>query len=816
MAITTMIGAKIHRREDPRLVSGQGRYIDDFKRPGTIHAAFIRSPYAHAKINSIDATAALKAPGVVAVLTARDLEGVLAGPAPVAPAFVAEKKTVPDRMPLASGEACYQGEPVAVVLAEERSQAVDAAALVQVDFEPLPAVMDLEQAMQPDSPKAHTALPDNIAWDLTYNADAEAAFAEAEVTVKERIWQQRLAPTAMEPRGVMAEYVSGSGDMTIWISNQSPHFIRLFVGGALQMPESKVRVIAPDVGGGFGSKICPYPEDYVVPAAAKITGRPVKWIETRTESLQTTTHGRGQYYDVEVAGKKDGTVLGMKVTQYLDAGAYVGTFGAFQACAVLLAGGAYKWKQIAGRTVGILTNRVMTDPYRGAGRPEATHLVERMMDIFAREVGMDPVEVRRKNFIQPADFPFTQNFGLVMDSGNYDASLARALEIAGYDQVRQEQAAARQQGRYIGIGVSTWIEICGFGPSAATAPATGGIGLVESAQVRVYPTGSVTVWTGTHSHGQGHETTFSQIVADTLGIPYEQIEIRHGDTGEGTAFGYGTYGSRSLAVGGMAIRTSSQKVVDKARHIAAHMFEAAPEDVVFDQGRFYVKGSPDNAKAIQEVAFAAYGAGLPEGMEPGLEAVSYFDPPNFVWPFGAHVCIVEVDPDTGGVEMRKYVAVDDCGNVINPMIVEGQLHGGIAQGIAQALFEEVVYDEAGNMKTGTFTDYMVPTMNEMPPISLDSTVTPSPTNELGVKGIGEAGTIAASAAVINAIVDALSPLGITHIDMPASPDRLWKQIQQRRGESAASTSGSSGNGSGPAAALPSQPAAGTEPMGGQQ
>jgi carbon-monoxide dehydrogenase large subunit len=717
------------------------------------------------------------------VLTARDFEGVLSGAAPVAPAFVAEKKTVPDRLPIAQGEAVYQGEPVAMVIAEERYQAADASGLVEVDYEPLPAVMDLEKAMRPDSPKAHTDLPDNIAWDFVYSADASEAFAEAEVTVKERIWQQRLAPTPMEPRGVMAEYAPDDNLMTIWMSSQNPHFIRLFVGGALGMPESRVRVISPDVGGGFGSKISPYSEDYLVPAAAKLTGRPVKWIETRTESLQVTTHGRGQYFDVEVAGKRDGTLLGMNVTQYLDAGAYVGTFGAFQPCAVLLAGGAYKWRQIAGRTVGILTNKVPTDPYRGAGRPEATHLVERMVDIFAREIGMDPVALRRKNFIQPSEFPYTQNFGLVMDSGNYEGTLDKALQLAGYEGLRREQEEARRQGRYMGIGVSSWIEICGFGPSAATAPATGGIGLVESAQVRMFPTGSVNVYTGTHSHGQGHETTFAQIVADTLGIPYEQIEIKHGDTAEGTAFGYGTYGSRSLAVGGMAVRTSSQKVVEKARQLAAHLFEAAPEDVVFDQGKFYVKGSPDNAKGIQEVAFAAYGTGLPEGMEPGLEAVSYFDPPNFVWPFGTHICVVEVDPDTGGVEMRRYVAVDDCGNVINPMIVEGQLHGGIAQGIAQALFEEVVYDdESGNLKTGTFTDYMVPTMNEMPPIALDSQITPSPSNELGVKGIGEAGTIAASAAVINAIVDALAPLGITHVDMPASPDRLWKQIEERRGQ----------------------------------
>ncbi len=782
MAVTTMVGARIHRREDPRLVSGQGRYADDFIRPHTAYLSVVRSPHAHARIRSIDVTEAVSAPGVVAVLTAADFKKVVSGSMPVAPAFVAEKKHVPERFPIAETEAVFQGEPVAVVVAESRYQAADAADLVSVDWEPLPAVMDLEKAMAADSPKAHEGTADNIGWDLTYNADADAAFAAAEVTLKERILQQRLAPTPMEPRGVLAEWHDADQTMTMWMSSQNPHFVRLFIGGALGIPESRFRVISPDVGGGFGSKISPYPEDYLVPAASRLLKRPVKWSETRTENHQNATHGRGQVFDVEIAGNRDGQLLGLKITQYLDAGAYIGTFGAFQACACLLPG-AYVWKQVASRTVGILTNKVPTDPYRGAGRPEATHLVERMVDLFAREIGMDPAAVRRRNFI--TEFPHTNPFGLTYDSGAYDGSLTRALELAGYDDFRREQEAARAKGRYLGVGLSTWIEICGFGPSAATAPATGGLALTESAHVRVFPTGSVNVYVGTHSHGQGHDTTFPQIVADQLGVPYDQIDLHHGDTAEGPAFGYGTYGSRSLAVGGMAVLKASQRVRDKARKIAAHMFEASEEDIVFDQGHFYVKGSPDNRKAFGEVAFAAYGAGLPEGMELGLEAVAYFDPPNFVWPFGAHVCIVEVDPETGAVEMLKYVAVDDCGNVINPMIVEGQLHGGIAQGIGQALFEEVVYADDGTLQTGTMLDYSVPTANEIPALTLDSTVTPSPTNELGVKGIGEAGTIAASAAVINAICDALAPLGISHVDMPASPDRLWALILERRGRGTA-------------------------------
>jgi carbon-monoxide dehydrogenase large subunit len=782
MAISQMIGARIHRREDPHLITGGGRYVEDLIRPGTLTMAIVRSPHPHARITRVNATGAQAIPGVVAVLTASDFKPLLSGTHPVAPAFVAEKRTVPQRFPIADGETVFQGEPVAVVVAENRKLAVDGAEAVEVEYEPLPAVTDLFKALEPNSPKTHTGQMDNVAWDLTYSPEDSVndAFAQAEVVVKERILQQRLAPVPIEPRGVIAEYNAFEDQLTIWMATQNPHFIRLFVSGALGMPETKVRVISHDVGGGFGSKISPYPEDYLVSAAAKLLKRPVRWIETRTESIQTTTHGRGQIFDVELAARRDGSLLALKVTQYLDAGAYVGTFGAFQPVACLLSGGAYKWPGgIAARTIGVLTNRVPTDPYRGAGRPEATHLVERMIDKLAQEIGMDPVAVRQKNFIRPEEFPFTNNFGLVYDSGNYNGSLERALELAGYTDFRQRQEQARKEGRYLGIGLSTWIEICGFGPSAATAPATGGVALVESAQVRVHPTGSAQVIVGTHAHGQGHDTTFAQIAADTLGLPYESIEIRHGDTAEGAAFGYGTYGSRSLAVGGMAVRTAGKQIVAKAQKIAANMLEASPDDVVFDQGRFHVKGSPGNAKTMAEVAFAAYGAGLPQGTDHGLEATSYFDPPNFVWPFGAHICEVEVDPATGSVELKKYVAVDDCGNVINPLVVEGQLHGGIAQGIAQALFEEVAYDpESGQLMSGTLAEYLVPTANEIPTPVLDRTITPSPSNELGVKGIGEAGTIAASAAVINAIVDALKPLGISHVDMPASPDRLWKQIRE--------------------------------------
>jgi len=791
MSVTQLVGAKIHRREDPRLVSGHGRYTDDLTRSGLVHAVFVRSPYAHARIKSIDVTDATKAPGVVAVLTARDFEGVILGPMGAAPGLAPDKK-VPERFPLAKDEVHYQGDPVAMVVAETKAQAADAAQLIEVDYEQLPAVSDLEAALQPGSAKARSELPDNVCWDLTlvpWDATNDA-FGKAEVVVKERIYQQRLAPVPMETRAVMAEWARFDGQLTVWMSTQNPHLIRLPMALTLGLGEHKVRVISHDVGGGFGSKIDPYPEDFLVAAAAKKLDRPVKWNETRTESMQNAYAGRGQYYDVEVAAKKDGTLLGMRVTQTLDVGGYAMGFCTFMVIALIVSGGAYKWPAISARSIGLFTNKVPTDAYRGAGRPEATHLVERMMDKLAAEIEMDPAELRRKNFVQPGEFPFTQNFGFVIDSGDYDKALTKAMELAGYQDLRERQAQLRSQGRYLGIGLSTWIELCGFGPAAAMAPATGGLGLTESSQIRFHPTGSVNVYVGTHSHGQGHDTTFSQIVADQLGVPYESVELHHGDTAEGPGFGFGTYGSRSLAVGGMAIYMSCQKIVEKAKKVAAHVLEAAEEDIVFDQGRFYVKGSPDKSKVMGEIAFASFGP-LPPGLEQGLEATSYFDPPNLVWPFGTHLCVVEVDPDTGHVDIQKYVAVDDCGVIINPMIVDGQLHGGVAQAIGQALYEEMVYDDSGQLKSATFLDYAMPSANEIPEMVLDKTVTPSPTNAMGVKGIGEAGTIAASAAIINAICDALRPLGIDHVDMPATPDRLWKQIQEARSK-AVSSDGSKG------------------------
>jgi len=778
MAVTQMIGARIQRREDPKLVSGHGRYVDDIKLNGMAHMVVVRSPHAHARIVSIDITDATRAPGVLGVYTARDFRNVLAGAMPVSNSFVPDKKQVPDQFFIAETEVVYQGEPVAVIVAEDRYRAADAAQLVSVEYDPMPAVMDLEKAMQPGSPVVKSDRPDNIAWDAVFpGGDIEAVFAEADVVVKERITQQRLFPIAMEMRGCIADFVPFDNRLTLWTSTQVPHFIRLFLSGALGIPEAQMRVIAPDVGGGFGCKARPYPDEYLCCAASKLTGRPVKWNEERSENLVATNHGRGQIFDVEVAAKNDGTLLGLRITQLLDVGAYHGVFSAFMVSAILVGGGCYRWKAVHGRSVGIFTNRTSTDPYRGAGRPEATHLVERAVDLVAAKLKMDPVEIRRRNFIH--DFPHTNNFGLVYDSGDYDKSLDRALEMVDYAALRRRQEELRAQGRYLGIGLSTYVEICGVGPSAPTAEAAG-LALVESSVVRIHATGSVTVTVGTHAHGQGHDTTFSQIVADKLGVPYESVEIRHGDTAD-SPMGYGTYGSRSLAVGGVSVARSCTKVVEKAKAIAAHIFEASEDDIAVDQGRYYVRGNPADARTIQELAGASYGPGLPPGMEQGLEAVTYFDPPNFVWPFGCHICVVEIDPDTGGVQIERYIAVDDCGNVINPLVVDGQVHGGVAQGIAQALFEEVVYDdESGQLLTGTFLDYLVPSIAELPDYELDRTVTPSPTNELGVKGIGEAGTIAATPAVINAVVDALAPFGITHVEMPASPDRIWKLIKEAR------------------------------------
>ena len=780
MAISQMIGASIKRREDPELITGSGSFVDDATQTGLLYMHIVRSPHAHARIQGVDTTRAGEAGGVVAIFTGKDLHPEFQIPLPVTVTFIPEKKT-PSQFPIATEKVRYVGEPVAIVVANSYAAAVDAAERIEVRYQALPAVTDVEKALEKDAPVIHEDLGTNLCYDVKRaGGDIDAAFKEADVTIKQRLVQQRLIPVAVEPRGVIADYKPFAKTLTLRSSTQIPHFVKVFAAVTLGIPENNVRVIAPDVGGGFGSKIRVYPEEILTGVVSRRLGRPVKWIEDRDENMRATHHGRSQLWDVEVAAKKDGTVVGIRATQWLDLGAYCSMFGTFQTIAVLVAQGPYKIKAFDGRAVGVFTNRTPTDAYRGAGRPEATFLIERVMDLVARQIGMDPVEVRRKNFVRKEEFPYTNVFGLVYDSGDYDRTLNKALEMVAYQDLRRKQAEWRKQGRYLGIGLSTYLEVCGLGPAGVTAAQTG-VALWGMSVVRLHFTGKATVIIGSSPHGQGHETTHAQIVSDVLGLPFEDIDVVHGDTAVGP-MGMDTYGSRSVAMDGSAVHGSAVKVREKAKQIAAHLLEAAEADVVYESGKAFVKGAPGKVVTIQEIAGAAFTGKIPAGMEGGLEATTMFDPSNFVWPFGAHVCVVEVDGETGAVRIERYVAVDDCGNRINPMVVDGQLHGGIAQGVGQALLEEAVYDaKDGQLKTGSLVDYLVPTASDLPAFELAATVTPSPTNPLGVKGVGEAGTIASSAAVINAVVDALQPFGVKDVSMPASPEKLWHLIHKNGG-----------------------------------
>jgi carbon-monoxide dehydrogenase large subunit len=773
---TSLVGSRIKRREDPRLIMGRGIYVDDVQLPRMTYAAILRSPYAHAHIRRINTDKAKALPGVVAVMTGADLQGKN-----VPCGWTLPDMKIAPHPALAVGKVRYTGDAVAVVVAEERYIARDALDLIEVDFEPLPVVVDAEKAIQPGAPQLHDEVPNNttFVWKVG-GGDVDKAFREAEVVIKERIVNQRLIPNAIEPRGMVAQYTPGSGDLILWTATQIPHLVRLLLSMVMGIPEHKVRVIAPEVGGGFGSKLYLYPEEVIVATLAKTTGRPVKWIEERRENYVATTHGRDQVQYVEVAATRDGTITGLRVKSIANMGAYLSTFapGIPTILFGLMLAGNYRIPNIACEVIGVHTNTTLVDAYRGAGRPEATYLVERAVDLMARELGLDPAEIRRRNFVPANAFPHTTATGVTYDSGNYQPTLDKALEIAGYQQLRQEQAQARQEGKYLGIGVTTYVEICGMAPSQVLGAVGAGAGGWESATVRVHPSGKVTVFSGASSHGQGHETAFSQIVADGMGIPFEDVEVVHGDTAQ-VQFGIGTFGSRSAAVGGMAVQMSLQKIEEKAKKIAAFLLEAAEADLVFEGGQFFVKGTPGRGITIQQVAFAAYVPHkYPTGLEPGLEATSFYDPSNFTWPFGTHVAVVEVDPETGIVKLRRYVAVDDCGRVINPLLVDGQIHGGLAQGIAQALYEEAVYDENGQLVSGSLMDYAVPKADDLVNFELDRTETPSPVNALGVKGIGEAGTIASSAAIVNAVVDALAPLGVKHLDMPLKPERVWQAIQQ--------------------------------------
>ncbi len=778
----TSIGTPLLRKEDPELLVGEARFVDDLAITGGLWMGVVRSPFGHATITSIDTSDAEALPGVVGVFTADDFTDDWAAPMPCAWA-VTEDMKAPEHFPLASGTVHYVGDAVAVVLAESRYQARDAATAVAVDYEPLPAVVDLEQAAA-DQVLAHQALGTNASytWELTPDPDAvEAAFAAAVHTVTARYLQQRLIPAAMEPRGVVVVPQPHGGELTVYSSTQIPHILKVMIAATTATPEQKIRVVAPSVGGGFGSKLNVYAEELVAVALAKRLGRPVRWTEDRSEGAQSTIQGRGQIQDIELAADADGKVTAVRATLLADMGAYlqlvtpgIPLLGAF------LYHGTYDIPAYSFKCTGLFTNMTPTDAYRGAGRPEATYAIERAMDAMAREVGITPEEIRRRNFIPTESFPYDSPAGLVFDSGDYRPALDRALELIGYDDLRAEQERLRSEGSttHLGIGLSSYVEMCGLAPSRVLASLNFGAGGWESATVRILPTGTVQVVTGTSPHGQGHETCWSQIVADALGVPAENIEVLHSDTAI-SPHGLDSYGSRSLAVGGTAVHLAAEKVLAKARLIAAHQLEASADDLEFDAGTFRVRGSPDREAALGDIAFAAFTAhDLPDGMEPNLTEQVSFDPPNFVFPFGTHVAGVEIDEETGQVRLRDYVAVDDCGNQVNPMIVEGQLHGGIVQGVAQALFEGAVYEEDGVLRNPGLNDYLVPSAADVPSMRLDHTVTPSPTNPLGVKGIGEAGTIASTPAVMNAVVDALTPLGVTDIDMPASPDRVWAAIQE--------------------------------------
>jgi carbon-monoxide dehydrogenase large subunit len=777
MAFTAMVGARIRRREDPRLITGRATYVDDVRQVGTVYAAFVRSPHAHAKLVRVDTSRAKDDSRVLAVYTGDDLHHAhnLKSSLPVAHK-IPDLKTPPHYV-LAVDEVRFVGEPVAVVVADSQYAARDAAELIDVEYEPLPVVVDAEKAAN-GPPFVHESLGTNVAFTFPFSAgDPDAAFASADVTVKQRIVNQRVAPVPIEPRSMVANYDAGMQQLTMYSATQIPHLLRTQLAVVLGLSENKIRVIAPEVGGGFGAKLNVYAEEAVIGWVAMQLECPVKYIETRSECFQAMIHGRDQIDDLEVAAMKDGTITALRVKIYANLGAYHQLLTpVVPVLTLLMANGCYRFTNVAVTVIGAFTNTMSTDAYRGAGRPEATFFIERALDLVALKLGMDPAEVRRKNFIAKASFPYTTATGLTYDSGDYETTMDKALAAADYAGLRKRQAELRKQGRFLGIGLSTYVEVCGMGPSAAM-PAAGW----DSATVRVEPTGSVTVLTGVSPHGQGEETTFAQIVADELGVLIDQVSVIHGDTDK-VQYGVGTFGSRGTAVGGSALKLAIETIQAKAVKIAAHQWEANPDDLEYHNGKIQVKGDPSKSMTTAECGFLAFmGDKLPPGLEPGLDATRRFEPPNFVFPFGTHICVVEVDAQTGQVTVEKYFAVDDCGRLLNPMIAEGQVHGGIAQGLSQALFEEVVYDDDGQLLTGTLMDYAIPHAEQVPHYELGHTVTPTTVNPLGIKGIGEAGTIGSTPAVANAVIDALAPFGVVHIDMPLKPEKLWTAMHASNG-----------------------------------
>jgi aerobic carbon-monoxide dehydrogenase large subunit len=762
--VEKLVGKRIRRREDPRLITGTATYVDDIQMPGMPYAAIVRSPHAAARIRSIDTKAAAETPSVAAIYTGKDTAKV--GPVPCGASLPGLR--VPHHYILATDRVYFVGHPVAVVVATDKYLARDAAEKIEIDWDVLPAVADPEKAIAAGAPPVHPEWPDNVAFNYHQEGgDVDKAFAEAEVVVKQRITSQRLIPAAMETRGVVAEWRAADRQLNLYTSTQVPHLVRTLVAGMLGLEENRMRVIAPEVGGGFGSKLNVYAEEALMGFVAMQIGKPVKWIESRRENFLCTTQGRGHVDYFELAAKKDGTILGIKLKLIQDLGAYHQLLTpAIPTLSVLMMPGLYRTQNVRADIVGAFTNCVPTDAYRGAGRPEATHGIERMVDILAAELKMDPAEIRIKNFVHREEFPFPTATGLIYDSGNYAAPLDKAMATVDYKKLREEQAEARKQGKFMGIGICTYGEICGFGPSPAT-PAGGW----ESATVKIEPSGKVTVLTGTCSHGQGEETTFAQIAADELGVDIDDILVLRGDTTL-VPYGIGTFGSRATAIGGTALYFALQEVKEKVKKFGAMLLES--DDVSFANGRVTCSKT-GQSKSFAEIAGATYRAmKLPPNTDPGLQSTHFWEPPNFTFGFGAHIVVTDIDKDTGQVMVRRYVAVDDCGNILNPLIVDGQVHGGVAQGLGQALWEQAVYDDNGQLITGEYMDYAMPRAHMMPWVESDHTITPSPVNPLGVKGVGEAGTIGCSPAVVNSVVDALSPLGVRHLDMPLTPEKIWR------------------------------------------
>ena len=779
----TALGKPIRRKEDARLLHGQTNWTDNIQLPGTVHMAILRSPMAHAKITKLDVSGALKQLGVVAAFGAKELGELNGGVPCVWP--VTDDIKMPAFPALAIDKVRQVGDCVAVVLATSVAAAVDALDAIEVSYEALPAVTDMEAALESGSALVHDEIETNACYVYKMPCgDYEASRAKADVVVARRFINQRLIPTFMEPRSVVAAPMGMSDEITIWSSTQIPHILRVLLALVTGIPENNLRVIAPDVGGGFGGKLQIYREEILVTNLAKKLGRPVKWTETRSENMVATHHGRDQIQDIEIAATKDGKILGLKVTLLANMGAYlqiitpgVPLLGMFMYPAI------YKMDSYDFTCTGVFTNKTPTDAYRGAGRPEATYAIERIIDELAAEIGMEPMELRKKNWITHEEFPYTTVAGLTYDTGNYEAATEKALAMFDYDGLRAEQARRRASGDpvQLGIGISTFTEMCGLAPSRTLGALKYVAGGWEHCTVRALPTGKIEVVTGTSPHGQGHETAWSQIASSILGVPVEDIEVIHSDTGR-SPYGMDTYGSRSLAVGGQAIKAASERLVEKARVIAAHQLECSAADLEFVNGSFHVKGDPSKSQALGAVAFEAFTAhNLPPGVEPTLQAEATIDPADFSYPHGTHLAALEVDTETGQVKLRKYVCVDDVGIQVNPMIVEGQVHGGVAQGIAQALFEGAEYDDDGNLLTASLADYLIPSAADLPSFDTGTTVTPSTTHPLGTKGVGEAGTIASTPAIINGIVDALRHLGVTDVAMPASPQTVWRTIQAAKG-----------------------------------